>query len=71
MEAYPIPIHAVEMLDYWKCINQVAGAIRTKIVEPLSNKMLVFFSVYFNWPIFADLAAQFVKKHTDQLVRNV
>jgi hypothetical protein len=41
------------------------------ITEPLSDQLFVFFPVNLNRPALADFAAQFMKKHADQLVGHI
>jgi hypothetical protein len=71
MEACSIAIHAVEMLNHGYRVGQVARAIWASVIEQLSNKLFIFFAVNSNWPLLADPATQFVKKHAHELVRDV
>jgi hypothetical protein len=57
VKAYAITIHAVEMLNYGFGIRQIAGAVWALVIEPLADNLFVFFSINFNWPVLADLAA--------------
>jgi hypothetical protein len=71
VEACAITIHAVQMFNSVSGIRQIARAIWALVIEPLADKLFIFFPINFNWPVLADLATQFVKKHADQLVRHV
>jgi hypothetical protein len=65
VEACAIAIHAVEMLNYWRRVRQVARAVWAVIVEAPPNKLPILFAINFNLPVLAYPATQFVKKHAD------
>src|ERR1700730_4301649 len=59
------------MLNHGYRVRQIARAVRALVIKLPPNKLLIFFAIYFDWPVLADPATQFVEKHADQLVRDV
>lgn len=71
MKACAAAVHAVEMFNYTRCRRQIAAAVWALVIELFTDELFVLFVIDLEGPVLADAAAQFVEKHTDELVRDV
>jgi len=71
MQPDSISIHTVEMLDHGHALMQIGIAIRTTVIEELSDSVAVGLAFDPNGPTPGHSSAQLMQKHAGEFVRYI